>query len=67
MGPRISSPQRYPLEYGAHVYLSETNDPFLTLSLNFSIDLILPAALSRTRNLLGGRPERNADNLTAMC
>jgi hypothetical protein len=49
---------------------------FLMRSMDFSIDLILPALGSTqpltemsTRNLPGGkgRPARNADNLTAIC
>jgi hypothetical protein len=38
-------------------------------SLDFSVDLILPAALEMsTRNLPGGKwPARKADNLTATC
>jgi hypothetical protein len=44
---------------------------FPTRSLNFSIHLILPAALCpwSTRNLPGGKgwPERRADNLTSIC
>jgi hypothetical protein len=58
--------------FGYYATSQKVAGRFPMRSLNFSLDLIFPAALwpwGLLRNLSGGkgRPAREADNLTAMC